>query len=259
MEIDKEQKKRITKWILGIATAIILIFLGVQNISHVANAFDYAVGLLMPLLLGVVIAVILNVPMRFFEMQLFKITKNKHLQKLGRPLAFLLSLVLIVGIIAGIIRLVIPELASALSIIVDGAIDAINKLSSMSQEELMELGINEDMVNEICYGIAIHVDDEADFDGERTALALCIGDADNIDRFDAFRLYESILDANYRELSLNEQYEFCTKRIERLKLLVDFPMSSKTARDLWQEKIRYQISFIERLKKQVDNSYLQID
>ena len=134
MEIDKEQKKRITKWILGIATAIILIFLGVQNISHVANAFNYAVGLLMPLLIGVVIAVILNVPMRFFEMQLFKITKNKDLQKLGRPLAFLLSLVLIVGIIAGIIRLVIPELASAVSIIVDGAIDAINKLSSMSQE-----------------------------------------------------------------------------------------------------------------------------
>ena len=124
---------------------------------------------------------------------------------------------------------------------------------------LLELGINEDIVNEICYGIAIHVDDEADFDGERTALALCIGDADNIDRFDAFRLFESVLDANYRELPLNEQYEFCTKRIERLKLLIDFPMSSKTARDLWQEKIRYQISFIERLKKQVDNSYLQTD
>ena len=147
MEIDKEQKKRITKWILGIATAIILIFLGVQNISHVANAFNYAVGLLMPLLLGVVIAVILNVPMRFFEMQLFKITKNKDLQKLGRPLAFLLSLVLIVGIIAGIIRLVIPELASAVSIIVDGAIDAINKLSSMSQEELMELPFGNILLN----------------------------------------------------------------------------------------------------------------
>lgn len=147
MEINKEQKKRLTKWIIGIATSIILIFLGVQNISHVANAVNYAVGLLMPLLLGVVIAVILNVPMRFFEMQLFKITKNKHLQKLGRPLAFLLSLVLIVGIIAGIIRLVIPELASALSIIVDGAIDAINKLSSMSQEELMELPFGNILLN----------------------------------------------------------------------------------------------------------------
>ena len=101
----------------------------------------------MPLLLGVVIAVILNVPMRFFEMQLFKITKNKDLQKLGRPLAFLLSLVLIVGIIAGIIRLVIPELASAVSIIVDGAIDAINKLSSMSQEELMELPFGNILLN----------------------------------------------------------------------------------------------------------------
>ena len=124
---------------------------------------------------------------------------------------------------------------------------------------LLELGISEDIVNEICYGIAIHVDDEADFKGERTPLALCIGDADNIDRFDAFRLYESVLDANYRELPLKEQGEFCTKRINRLKLLIDFPMASKTARDLWQEKINYQISFLERLKKQVDNSYLQID
>ena len=36
-------------------------------------------------------------------------------------------------------------------------------------------------------GIAIHVDDEADFEGERTALALTIGDCDNIDRFDTYR------------------------------------------------------------------------
>ena len=43
---------------------------------------------------------------------------------------------------------------------------------------LRELGLAEDRVNDICYGIAIHVDDKADFPGERTPFALTVGDAD---------------------------------------------------------------------------------
>ena len=50
----------------------------------------------------------------------------------------------------------------------------------------------------MCYGIAIHIDDEADFEYERTPLAMSVGDADNIDRYDAYlRLYESLHVADY--------------------------------------------------------------
>ena len=57
------------------------------------------------------------------------------------------------------------------------------RAAAIARPFLRELGFPEDRINDICYGIAIHVDDEAGFPGERTAFALTVGDADNIDRF----------------------------------------------------------------------------
>ena len=57
-------------------------------------------------------------------------------------------------------------------------------------------------VNEICYGIAIHVEDEADFEWVRTPFSETVGDADNIDRFDAHRIYETLEYLKLSEMSL---------------------------------------------------------
>lgn len=48
--------------------------------------------------------------------------------------------------------------------------------AKLARPFLESLGYSEEEVNEICYGIAIHVDDKADFEGKRTALAVTIGD-----------------------------------------------------------------------------------
>lgn len=121
---------------------------------------------------------------------------------------------------------------------------------------LRELGYTAVQIDEICFGIAIHVDDQADFEGERTPLALTVQDADNIDRFDAFRLYESLLDADYRELPLEEQLAYLKNRAERLYKLRELPFGTETAASMWKEKIDYQIGFLSRLKDQADNSRL---
>lgn len=67
---------------------------------------------------------------------------------------------------------------------------------------LESLGLEPAAIGEMCYGIAIHVDDAADFPGERTAFALTIQDADNIDRFDAYRLYETLESMSFSKLAL---------------------------------------------------------
>ena len=41
--------------------------------------------------------------------------------------------------------------------------------AKLARPFLESLGYSEEEVNEICYGIAIHVDDKADFEGKRTA------------------------------------------------------------------------------------------
>lgn len=126
--------------------------------------------------------------------------------------------------------------------------------ASIARLFLLGLGYSEEEVNEMCYGIAIHVDDKADFEGERTPLALTIGDADNIDRFDAYRLYEGLHFVDYMNMPLVEQKKHVDKVLSRLKDLRDFPCGTVTASNLWKEKIDYQIGFYERLKHQIDMS-----
>lgn len=119
---------------------------------------------------------------------------------------------------------------------------------------LLSLGFPEEDTEEMCYGIAIHVDDQADFTGVRTPLALTVGDADNIDRFDAYRLYEGLHFKDYMNLPLDDQRELVQKTLLRLPQLRELPCGTKTGEMLWKEKIDYQIGFYQRLMKQIETS-----
>lgn len=72
MESNPKKKKKLAWWIIGIAATCILIFLGVQNIDVVAKAVSRCAGPVSPLILGFAFALVLNVPMRFFEAHLWK-------------------------------------------------------------------------------------------------------------------------------------------------------------------------------------------
>ncbi len=139
MELTTEKIKKLSKWIIGIVAVCILIFLGVQNINVVADAVSWCVSLISPLILGFAFAVVLNVPMSFFEAHIGKKKSNKALSKIRRPLCFILALALIIGVLVGIIWLVIPELAGAVKLIVQSVIDLVNKLNAMNEEELSRL------------------------------------------------------------------------------------------------------------------------
>lgn len=139
MNISPEKKRKFTKWLIGIAAAYILIFLGVQNIGSVANAFYWCMDIVMPLLIGCAIALIVNVPMDFFERHLWKNAKKKLAAKLRRPIAFALALVLVVGIFVGVVAIVLPTLIDTISVIVDSAIRIVGQINSMNKEELAEL------------------------------------------------------------------------------------------------------------------------
>ena len=139
MDFMPEKNKSLTKWLIGIAAVCILLYLGVENIGAIAGAVSWVTGLVMPLLIGCAFALILNVPMRFFERLFFAKTKKPFWQKLRQPLAFIVSLVLILGILAGVIWLVIPELINAVKVIVDGVMEFIGTLHAMSKEEIAQL------------------------------------------------------------------------------------------------------------------------
>ncbi len=119
---------------------------------------------------------------------------------------------------------------------------------------LQGLGLSSDRIADICYGIAIHVDDKADFEGERTPFALSVGDADNIDRFDAYRIHELLRDEGFLEKSFEEKQEFLEKRLSRLRELLEMPMGTAAAEELWRSRLSFYISFYEKLADQLKAS-----
>ena len=126
--------------------------------------------------------------------------------------------------------------------------------AAIARPFIKSLGLPADAVNEICYGIAIHVDDEADFLWERTPFCETVGDADNIDRFDAYRIYETLEYLKFSEMSLDYKREKVASTIEKLTRYKEMKLGTTTAKKLWIQRLDYYIGFYEKLKAQLDNS-----
>ena len=124
---------------------------------------------------------------------------------------------------------------------------------------LSELGIAEDRIDDICYGIAIHVDDAADFPGERTPFALSVGDADNIDRFDVYRIHETLVNDGFLGMEFARKLQYSQKRLARLRELLEMPMGTRTAEKLWKTRLDFYISFYEKLAEQLRRSAGVVD
>ena len=119
---------------------------------------------------------------------------------------------------------------------------------------LETLGLSTKAINDICHGIAIHVDDVADFEWKRTPFCETVGDADNIDRFDAYRIYETLESLAYSKISREEKQEKVDSTIERLNKLKEMKLGTASAKELWTKRLDYYMGFYEKLRSQLDNS-----
>ena len=102
--------------------------------------------------------------------------------------------------------------------------------------------------------IAIHVDDTASFEWERTPFSETVGDADNIDRFDVYRIYEILQIQKFSEMNLEQKVERVNTALGRLNSLLGMKLGTTTAQKMWKERLEYYISFYEKLKHQLANS-----
>lgn len=139
MDLTPKTKKKWVKWTVALFIVSILLFLTIQNIDAVRAFFSWCLYLTLPLIVGAAIAIIFNVPMKFFEEYLWKNTKRSFLRSIRRPTAFILSAVIIIGCLVGIVMIIIPELIASIKIIISGAIDLIKKFNGMTPEEYAEL------------------------------------------------------------------------------------------------------------------------
>ena len=103
-----------------IGLPIICIFLVIYYWQNIITAMSKFITVANPLIVGAMIAYILNIIMKFYEKKLFSKTKNKNILKYKRGISILLSMTSIVVILILIARLIIPELKSCVEILVSG-------------------------------------------------------------------------------------------------------------------------------------------
>ncbi|MDU2664811.1 MAG: AI-2E family transporter, partial [Clostridium perfringens] len=107
--------KKLKGALIVVTYAIILHFVFMKY-STVFGGLGYITSLVKPLILGIAIAFVLNIPMKFFERKLFKNLENSKkswVRSAKRPLAITVTIIVLVGAISAIILFVVPQLTSS--------------------------------------------------------------------------------------------------------------------------------------------------
>lgn len=137
-----KREKRASKWIIQIVTICILIYLGIRHIDAVAVAVIWLADLIEPLILGIILALVLDVPMNPIERHLFQKKAGYKIQKSRRGIAILISLVLVFSIFVGVAFLVIPEVMDAVPLVSDNILRMIGQVDAqdnMANTEIFSL------------------------------------------------------------------------------------------------------------------------
>lgn len=111
MDLNKHNLKKIR----GLILFTIFVLVALQNYGILFAGLKLLISILTPFLLGGLIALILNIPMNFYERKLFterKYANKKWAKKLARPIAFILAILSVLAVIAIVVFVVLPELGN---------------------------------------------------------------------------------------------------------------------------------------------------
>lgn len=109
MNLDKENRRHIRLLILF----TVVLFLGIQRFDVILMILNYAWDILFPFVLGLCLAYLISVPMRFIERVIFSEKKKplpKFWKKTKRSISLFITFVLVLGVIAIVMFVVVPEL-----------------------------------------------------------------------------------------------------------------------------------------------------
>ena len=130
-----------------VAFGIILFWL-LNNLSLFGTAVTTLCKILSPFIIGAAIAFIINIPMTIFENKVFvkrKQTKNnkkkneiQKISKVKRLFCILLSFFIIILVLIGVLRLVIPEIISAISAMVAYIPELFNNIQSWAIQKMTD-------------------------------------------------------------------------------------------------------------------------
>ena len=143
---SKQEKRKLFGYVVATCIVIVFYFL-LRNSSSVSAAIDHVNSVIQPILVGFVMAFLMNPIMTFFERHLKKLfhkiwKKDDLADKINRTVSTILSLLVLVGIVVFLIDAVIPNLISTILYLAEniedqiaGVLDWCNEITGGKYEE----------------------------------------------------------------------------------------------------------------------------
>ena len=150
-------EKKTLYQLAGIAAGVVILYCALQNLTKVTGVIGTVISIFSPVLLGFIIAFVLNIPMTFLEGKWTVLAekyantssakKKKRVRKhtacisntCKRPVCLLLSIAFIVGTLTLVLRLVIPELGKTLALLMQDIPEFIKEVIAWAEANADEL------------------------------------------------------------------------------------------------------------------------
>ena len=142
------EKREIKRYVFIAALAIAVCVIS-QNFAVIANFVSLLLGALKPLVIGLVIAYIFNIIMNFFEKLYFPSSTSKLINATRRPVCLTVSFAIAVAVIILIACIVVPEIASAFTVLYKEIPPSFTKAKDFVMDKLNEYPEIQDKISSI--------------------------------------------------------------------------------------------------------------
>lgn len=146
--------KTFSNYIFLITFAICLL-VALLNMKYLIGYFGLFMNIITPVLIALGVAFVLNIPMTFIEMHFlgfmnrFKNKKNRDINKGKRVVSISITFILVIGIIAGIITFVIPQVSTSANTLVIKLPGYVTSFNSLVDKTLAFFNLPETIWNDI--------------------------------------------------------------------------------------------------------------
>lgn len=115
---------------------LFLLYLAIHYWGKLSSLLLLALGAAFPLLLGAVVAYAVNILMSMYERWYFPASQNRAVVKSRRPVCLVLAYASLIAIVVLIVRMILPELANSVSLLIREAVPLLEDLSLKINENL---------------------------------------------------------------------------------------------------------------------------
>lgn len=136
------------KTCLRVGISIFIIYLGIHYWGSVSDFLLNLLGAAAPLFIGGIIAYLVNILMSCYERHFFPKVETGALAKSRRPVCMLAAFVTLVGIVALVITMIVPQLIECIQVIIAGVPKVVNFL--IEKADTIEW-VPEDVINAVSF------------------------------------------------------------------------------------------------------------